>query len=179
MVWHLLWLARTGHQIWAYRSLPWVMGQHQSWDTSCTNLPPWPRLSGFRKLRKPTNRILPAVTTDLGKAVNPDGAEVKLEQTPCTSMSSSICKISKGPFKPGHEPLGFHTHLLPPVQWSAPWCMVLWEIYVGSTLGKWRDRGGPELCDSHRCGAGWAHLGAGQLCWPTQLLPGFRLDALV
>lgn len=34
--------------------------------------------------------------TDLGKVVNPEGAEMKLEQTPCASMSSSLCKISKG-----------------------------------------------------------------------------------
>lgn len=53
LIQHLLWLAWIGHQIWQYRSLLWIMAQHQSWDTSCTDSPHLPdtTLSSFRKLR--------------------------------------------------------------------------------------------------------------------------------
>lgn len=62
-------------------------------------------------LRCILNRILPVMMTDLGKVVNPEGAEVKLEQTRAPRCLHPSAKSAKVRFKSGHESLGFHTHL--------------------------------------------------------------------
>lgn len=104
-----------------------------------TSLTPLFSASESWRWRKPSNRTLPAMMAEHGQSCKSKGcwSEAGTNRTPWCFHPTA--RSPKAWLKSGHESTGF-PHA--PTTWNtlswASQCVVLWEIYVGSMLEKWR-----------------------------------------
>lgn len=117
--------------------------------------------------RKPNNRVWLTTTANPGKAVNPEGAEVRLEHTQGLGVSIHLRDHPTPRSSPGtSRQVCSHTH---PLKCSE---VLAWVCCAGRRLqgppGENAGGAGPELVVHARAAPGAHTLGAGQLRWPAR-----------
>lgn len=100
--------------------------------------------------------------TDLGKAINPEAAKVKLEQAQCAATFPPSATSPKAWIKSGHVSwVSTDTYHLKRCDWVPTELVMLWEISGWSILGNGETNRGQPF----RSHSWYPYVGMGQLCY--------------